>query len=211
MPVAIFGMLGAIGQNMWQSKEAQKNRDWQERMSNTALQRYRADAEKAGLNPILGLNKGGASTPGGATANIQGLAQAAGDIVGSVKQMKVFKEKLAQEVATTDQMTAQADKTVAETDVLKAREQRELLGQQLDRQQAALNALGIQKGGLELPELMNRAEFEQMFSSVEGSKGIDAMLTGSKLGKELVGLAGNAKTAKLMLRMAYRMFSNRNQ
>lgn len=53
-------------------EEAQKNRDWQERMSNTQYQRAMADMQKAGLNPILAYSQGGAGVPGGAQATVGG-------------------------------------------------------------------------------------------------------------------------------------------
>lgn len=50
----------------WSAAEAQKNRDWQERLSDTAHQREVKDLIAAGLNPILSANNG-AYTGSGAT------------------------------------------------------------------------------------------------------------------------------------------------
>lgn len=55
--------------NAFNAKEAQKQRDYEERLSNTAIQRAVSDAKSAGLNPYLAYNSGlQASTPSGATA-----------------------------------------------------------------------------------------------------------------------------------------------
>lgn len=64
----LFQQQSAAAANAFSASEAQKNRDWQEMMSNTAYQRSMADMKAAGLNPILAYSNGSASTPGGSSA-----------------------------------------------------------------------------------------------------------------------------------------------
>lgn len=56
--------------NEFSAEEAQKNRDWQERMSSTAFQRAVEDMKRAGINPILAAGTQ-ASTPTGGVATGQ--------------------------------------------------------------------------------------------------------------------------------------------
>lgn len=66
----VGGILGPIISTAVSIREAQKNRDFQERMSSTSHQREAADMRAAGLNPLV-REGGGASTPPGAVGDVR--------------------------------------------------------------------------------------------------------------------------------------------
>lgn len=67
----LLTMTQQSAQNAFNAEEAQKARDFEERLSNTAYQRAVADMKAAGINPILAYSNSasGASTPSGSAAS----------------------------------------------------------------------------------------------------------------------------------------------
>ncbi len=124
---AVGGIASTILGNNSAKHEAERNRDWQENMSNTSVRRRMDDLRAAGLNPLLAVQsaQGGASTPSGAQANLQHF-----DFNSAVNAFLAFKQG---EVADAEKRRINADAQRIEDDntLFKYKEAEKIMDMQL--------------------------------------------------------------------------------
>lgn len=149
--------------NQMSADEAQKNRDFQAMMSNTAYQRQTADMAAAGLNPMLAYIKGGgASTPSGSQASMTS-AQYSSPLSGALQGR----------LTSAQSSKTEAETSSVQTDVIKKGQEIDNLKTENEKAKALTDNIrqeyqNLVKQGLNLTEVGNeiRKRIDLMTSQI---------------------------------------------
>lgn len=156
------GLTGAEqAANDFNAQQAQINRDWQERMSNTQYQRQVQDMRAAGVNPALAMTGGsGAGVPSGATASAGSSNN--GMSLSDILQLAQFKTQMQGLKANIANTNAQTDNVNAATEKAKADTRRQNL--ESDFLEVTMNA---RKRGIELQNDTSEANIRQTYKNID--------------------------------------------
>lgn len=182
--------------NSANAMEAQKNRDFQERMANTAHVREVADLKAAGLNPMLSMGAPGAATPSGSVAQMQNEVDASQVSAGVGKgieakmaenQSALIEENIRNVARDSAVKGDQRGLLREQTRAAKANAEQAEMASELMRAglgsakamapidpylDAASRALGIVGGGMSLRNSARSLDMKQQQINLQGLKGV---------------------------------------